>query len=43
MVLKIDDPETERLAAEVAELTGNSKTGVRAARRIHATRHCISR
>jgi antitoxin VapB len=27
MALNIKDPETERLAAEVAELTGNSKTG----------------
>jgi antitoxin VapB len=27
MALNIKDAETERLAAEVAELTGNSKTG----------------
>jgi antitoxin VapB len=27
MALNIKDPETERLAAEVAELTGESKTG----------------
>ena len=27
MAMNIKDPETERLAAEVAELTGNSKTG----------------
>jgi antitoxin VapB len=27
MALNIKDPETERLAAEVAALTGNTKTG----------------
>lgn len=27
MALNIKDPETEQLAAEVAEMTGNSKTG----------------
>ncbi|MBB1158526.1 MULTISPECIES: type II toxin-antitoxin system VapB family antitoxin [Amycolatopsis] len=27
MALNIKDPETERLAAEVAELTGTTKTG----------------
>ncbi|MGW3997442.1 type II toxin-antitoxin system VapB family antitoxin [Amycolatopsis sp. NPDC004772] len=32
--MNIEDPETERLAAEVAELTGDTKTGaVRAALR----------
>lgn len=32
MAMNIKDPETERLAAEVAELTGTTKTGaVRAA------------
>lgn len=28
MALNIKDPETERLVAEVAELTGQTKTGV---------------
>jgi antitoxin VapB len=35
MAMNIKDPETERLAAEVAELTGDTKTGaVREALRI---------
>ena len=39
MVLKIDDPEVERLAAEVAEMTGNSRIdAVRAALRAERDR-----
>ncbi|MFI9386786.1 type II toxin-antitoxin system VapB family antitoxin [Kutzneria sp. NPDC052558] len=39
MALNIKDPETERLAAEVAELTGETKTGaIRAALRAERER-----
>jgi len=44
MALNIKDPETERLATEVAELTGESKTGaVRAALRERRARLLIAR
>ena len=43
MALYINDPETERLAREVAELTGESKTGaVRAALRERRARLLIA-
>ena len=44
MPLNIKDPETERLAVEVAELTGESKTGaVRAALRERKARLLVAR
>ncbi len=44
MVLNIKDPETERLAAEVAALTGESKTGaVRTALRERKERLALER
>jgi antitoxin VapB len=44
MALNIKDPETERLAAEVAELTGDSKTGaVRTALRERRARLLLAR
>jgi len=40
MAMNIKDPETERLAAQAAELTGDSKTGaVRQALREFISRH----
>lgn len=44
MALNIKDPETERLAAEAAELTGESKTGaVRQALRELIDRRSVDR
>ena len=43
MALNIKDPETERLATEVAKLTGESKTGaVRAALRAQKARLLVA-
>ena len=44
MPLNIKDPETERLAAEIAELTGDTKTGaVRVALRERKARIVLAR
>lgn len=44
MALNIKDPETERLAAEIAALTGESKTGaIRAALRERKQRLALQR
>jgi antitoxin VapB len=44
MPLNIKDPETERLAAEIAELTGDTKTGaVRVALRERKARLVLAR